>query len=268
MKKTLILLISLFLAQLAFAQKGEFIYVDFEPDLCVKVDHQPIMYPYPTDTLRVDFDHDGTIDLLVSIYMLQTGQFVPEYHTTWDCLRYKKGENDVTIPSESLWNHCHDWGYYYFTIETYWEDLIGFKKTVDDVSYYAWLRIYVERIIHGIGGSYDKMWVYIDKYAYCSIPDYPLQWGQTSLNWSVEENTEVSTSVHPNPATDCITIDLPNEEDCQSIEIFSIDGRLVETFPEMSQQTTIDISGLNAGMYIMKIKMVDGREFSEKIVKE
>ena len=83
------------------------------------------------------------------------------------------------------------------------------------------------------------------------------------------DDTEVSANIHPNPATDFITIDLPNEADCQSVEIYDIDGRLVvETFPETSHPTTIDISGLNAGMYIMKIMMADGKEFSEKIVKE
>jgi len=35
-----------------------------------------------------------------------------------------------------------------------------------------------------------------------------------------------------------------------------------------SEETTIDISGLHAGMYIMKIKMADGKEYEEKIVKE
>ena len=34
------------------------------------------------------------------------------------------------------------------------------------------------------------------------------------------------------------------------------------------QDNTIDISGLNAGMYIMKIRMAEGKEYTERIIKE
>jgi hypothetical protein len=73
---------------------------------------------------------------------------------------------------------------------------------------------------------------------------------------------------YPNPANDYLHIELSPDVSCQSIEIYSIDGRLVETFHETSPQTTIDISGFNAGIYIMKIRMADGKEYSERIVKE
>ena len=56
--------------------------------------------------------------------------------------------------------------------------------------------------------------------------------------------------------------------DYSFLDSCSLDGRLIETFQETSLQTTIDISGLNAGMYIMKIRMADGKEYTEHIVKE
>ena len=73
---------------------------------------------------------------------------------------------------------------------------------------------------------------------------------------------------YPNPAKDNIDIELSPDVNCQSVEIYTLDGRLVETLPETSQQTTINVENLNAGVYILKIKMADGREFSEKIIKE
>ena len=84
----------------------------------------------------------------------------------------------------------------------------------------------------------------------------------------VENQSKDNVSVYPNPAKDLIRIEFSDNSDCQSVEIYSIDGRLVETFPETSHQTTIDFSGLNAGMYIMKIRMSSGREYSQRIVKE
>ena len=73
---------------------------------------------------------------------------------------------------------------------------------------------------------------------------------------------------YPNPAKDNLYIELSPDVKCQSVEIYDIDGRLVETFPETSPQTTIDISGLHAGMYIVKLRMANGKEYEEKIVKK
>ena len=84
-----------------------------------------------------------------------------------------------------------------------------------------------------------------------------------------ENESMENITVYPNPANDHIQIILSDDSSLQSVEIYTIDGRLVvETFPETSYQTTIDISGLHSGMYIMKLRMADGKEFSEKIVKE
>ena len=73
---------------------------------------------------------------------------------------------------------------------------------------------------------------------------------------------------YPNPAKDNIYIEFSPDVNSQSVEIYTLDGRLVETFPETSQQTTINVENLNAGVYILKLRMADGKEFAERIVKE
>ena len=83
----------------------------------------------------------------------------------------------------------------------------------------------------------------------------------------VENQIKDNALVYPNPARDYITIEFPNDSSCQSIEIYSIDGRLVETYTETSHQPTIDIGNLTAGMYIVKIKTSNGREIIEKFIK-
>ena len=265
MKKTLLFALVLGSFFCLKAQEGEILYTDFEPDNCI--DHPYSLEPHP---IEIDFDQDGTIDVRINDWITspEVAYLVFGINQDWES-RILNGNNpnDTIIPSDEF-----DWvqgpwppddPIFSISHSAFHADRIyGFRILKDGMYYYAWMDFYVDRT------SISQVSVCVDRYAYCTIPDYPLHWGQTSLNWSVEENTEVSTSIHPNPATDFITIDLPNEEDCQSIEIFSIDGRLVETFPETSHQTTIDISGLNTGMYIMKLRMTDGREFAEKIVKE
>lgn len=87
--------------------------------------------------------------------------------------------------------------------------------------------------------------------------------------YSAEENlTDNVVSVYPNPAKNIINISFSDDADCNSIEVYSLDGRLVETCHDTSIQTVIDLSFLNAGVYVIKLKMSDGEEFSKRIVKE
>ena len=74
-------------------------------------------------------------------------------------------------------------------------------------------------------------------------------------------------SVYPNPVFEIVNIAFSDDIGCQSIEIYSVDGRIVETYGRASLQTAIDISNLNSGVYILKVNMADGREFTERIVK-
>ena len=74
---------------------------------------------------------------------------------------------------------------------------------------------------------------------------------------------------YPNPAKDILNISFTDDSECQSVAIYSIDGRLVvETFPEMSQSSTINIANLTPCLYLIKVRMSDGKEFTERIVKE
>ena len=96
---------------------------------------------------------------------------------------------------------------------------------------------------------------------------YPVfEMGDQDFVEDIANNKDVS--VYPNPSKDFIKIELSDNSSCQSIEIYSIDGRLVETFPETSSQPTIKIVNLTAGVYIMKVRLSDGKEYAERIIKE
>ena len=76
----------------------------------------------------------------------------------------------------------------------------------------------------------------------------------------------VSLEIHPNPTQNTVNITFSDDTDCQSVEIYALDGRLLKS--QISNLETVDVSKLNAGIYILKVNMADGREFTEKIVKE
>ena len=80
-----------------------------------------------------------------------------------------------------------------------------------------------------------------------------------------EQDENSSLIVYPNPATDILSI-VTYDVNCSSVEIFSLDGRLVKS--QNANFDAIDISSLASGLYMINVKMRDGREYNERIVKE
>ena len=89
---------------------------------------------------------------------------------------------------------------------------------------------------------------------------------------AIGENTESLAKpyfCYPNPAQDIVYIEFSPNVNCQSVEIYTLDGHMVETCHGASlQNNAIDISNLNSGVYLLKMRMADGKEFAERIVKE
>ena len=88
---------------------------------------------------------------------------------------------------------------------------------------------------------------------------------------SADENSasENPFLCYPNPAKNVLNISFADDTECQYVAIYSLDGCLVvETFPETSQSSTISIANLTQGLYLIKVRMSDGSEFSDKIIKK
>ena len=86
---------------------------------------------------------------------------------------------------------------------------------------------------------------------------------------AIAENAEQTVKpyyCYPNPASDRIFIDISPDVECAQVDIYTLDGRLLQS--QSSNFETVDISSLNSGVYILKVNMADGREFTERIVKE
>ena len=73
-------------------------------------------------------------------------------------------------------------------------------------------------------------------------------------------------SVYPNPAHDYITVELSDNTKIDYIQLYDMQGRLVETFPETSLQTTrLDVRNLPSGTYILHIGTDRDREIIRKV---
>ena len=86
----------------------------------------------------------------------------------------------------------------------------------------------------------------------------------SNLNNSIFE-LDTSVSVAPNPTNSFVSI--TSKFNIKSIELFDVQGRLLETSFENNTTTKIDLSGKQNGIYFLKINTENGNKV-EKIVKE
>ena len=81
----------------------------------------------------------------------------------------------------------------------------------------------------------------------------------------VETWHAASLQVYPNPTTYKLTIvnDENSPQTITNIEIYDITGRIVGTYRIRPENTTIDVSQLKPGVYVLKIGNYTGRFVKE-----
>lgn len=96
---------------------------------------------------------------------------------------------------------------------------------------------------------------------------FSLQPGNTCAGLSVSERPKIDVNIYPNPAAEIIVIQ--TREDFNQVEIFDLSGKRVLNVSVQNglTQSTIDVSTLNSGMYVLSIHNKTGWGFA-KFVKE
>jgi hypothetical protein len=82
---------------------------------------------------------------------------------------------------------------------------------------------------------------------------------------SVENIANSSFNIYPNPAYDMITIS--NSSAIQQLDIFSIEGRLIKSVNNMSELSSINLAGMNSGIYTIRITTNNNEVLVSKLVK-
>ncbi|MDH7914059.1 PQQ-dependent sugar dehydrogenase [Winogradskyella sp. SYSU M77433] len=87
---------------------------------------------------------------------------------------------------------------------------------------------------------------------------------------SINENTLDSISIYPNPASHILHLDFSNNLNSLSadIKIYDIQGKLIKSILKDKNDTftSIEISNMKSGFYIVKINSEDDKEITKKLV--
>ena len=137
----------------------------------------------------------------------------------------------------------------------------GIRNGTEGEYYYGWMEAYAV-----VTYNYDSVWFYLARTCYCTIPNYPLRWGQTSLETGFEENEATAfATICPNPTTGLITI---TGTDLKQAEVLNALGQRVAKVQGKGEMLQIDIANLPAGVYFVNITDEEGRKSVRKVVKE
>lgn len=243
------------------AQEGTIIY--HEPDTCFDYTN---FIPYGS-FVAIDIDGDGTDDMGFLSYE-------GDMYSTWlDLVTFadwRAAIEDPAFPySDSIPVQLD-------TLQ-YWNDTIGgfiphinigapsyiitkvfLRRQVGDNYYYAWVKT-------DGGWNEGRVYACVEEFAYCSIPNYPLHWGQTEYV-GVEENAATAfATLHPNPTTGKVVV---TGEGLRHAEAVNVLGQRVATATGEGNQLTIDLGGLPPGIYFVTVADAAERKCVHKVVKE
>ena len=137
---------------------------------------------------------------------------------------------------------------------------ICLRRQVGDNYYYAWVKT------DGGWNNNRRVYACVEEFAYCSIPNYPLMWGQTSLTEGFDEaESTVFATVHPNPTTGMVTV---TGENLKQAEVFNMLGQQVFSIKGEGNELQIDMTALPAGVYFVNVTDEEGRRCVRKVIRE
>ena len=138
---------------------------------------------------------------------------------------------------------------------------VGLRHSDGENFYYGWAEFEEDR-----DRPNNTALLHLSRTCYCTIPNYPLIWGQTSLTDDILENEAAAfATLHPNPTTGQVTI---MGQDLKAAEVFNTLGQQVATASGEGETLHIDIASLPAGIYFVNVTDGEGRKCVKKVVKE
>ena len=129
--------------------------------------------------------------------------------------------------------------------------------------------------IEGVGPTYDFYDYFWMSFLSCSKKDSNGQVYQNTIenlddlctlsNLSSEDfRSEFSFEIYPNPAKNKLFIKSPNQNNL-NLEIFNLEGKSVAQH-QLKNKREVNISNLNSGIYLVKIKAENGATSTQKLI--
>ena len=260
MKKLVFTIVTTLCIMNAFAQSGYFIHKVYEP--------------LETELwIGMRFDFDITGDSIPEFYFEQSHVAIENSTLNgWTCCTYNPEhpemnftfqDLDITFDDDSM-----NWGSHFTPYLTtnpgsfpaIYECKEAMRLQQGDDYYYGWWDGTV------VWGQNSNPILVLRESCYCSIPNYPLRWGQISFTEGINEvEATAFANIFPNPTKNTLTI---TGKALKAAEVLNTLGQQVATAQGKGETLQIDIAHLPTGIYFINVTNEKGRKCVRKVVKE
>ena len=208
--------------------------------------------------MLIDLDGEGVPDIKMSYYTESPGAVFPSIESC-----YPDSIMVCATGQDSILSEIEEWSSNLGFEIVLTNHHYGFRIKNNDEYYYGWFETYLEWV-----GKSDRRVLHwgFDRTAFCTIPDYPLRWGQTSLTEGLDETESTAfVTLYPNPTTGFVTI---TGDNLRQAEVLNMLGQKVLGVRGEGNELQIDLATLPAGVYFINVTDSEGRKCVKKVVKE
>ena len=95
--------------------------------------------------------------------------------------------------------------------------------------------------------------------------------GTRAKHISTDNPGDATLSVYPNPTDDILFVELRGGAEIANVALYDLQGRIVTGVFDTSQRggtATINVKSIPAGVYVLRVTDVDGKEYHRKIVRK
>lgn len=277
MKKILLIATLVFVCKGVFSQEQQIIYTDFYPDTSMTFWIGNVL-PYPNDLFYIDFDHDGEDDFFFwgdlgnRFVMGILFDAIGGYHSEWRISFCQPGDTISNIPDlgDTIPNIPDDvypplWLYgalYLYPEGQSFPHTYALRRKIGDDCYYGWY----EASVTWDKDDLTRATVTLYKMAYCTVPNYPLRWGQTSINNDIGDNPAVYfAELQPNPTTGALSV---LGDNLKQAKVFNTLGQQITSVSNYGKRIFLDLSAQPAGIYFVSVTDQEGQICVKKVVKQ
>jgi hypothetical protein len=90
----------------------------------------------------------------------------------------------------------------------------------------------------------------------------------TNESLGVRPQTGIIAKVFPNPVQSNLNIELANNSDIQNLTLLDMSGRVVLVQSNLSKSTSIDMSAMAPGGYLLQLRSTDGQVATQRITRQ
>jgi hypothetical protein len=152
---------------------------------------------------------------------------------------------------------------------TFTSEILGFGCDYNEALDFNSKVVYFYKLFgeFGISHLFSYTIEKVDNYYKLTITNNDGDWlVYNSILLSNPEFNENTVSLHPNPVQNILNIQ-NTAGNLSKVQIYDLNGRLLQNHVMQSNEVSLDVSGLQSGVYLVVLENETGHQISRKIVK-